>query len=108
MSGLFEERERGYEAKWAHDQKTLFNIQAERNRELAAWAAEKMKLPASEATDYAEAVMAAWLSGKGADPVVDKIRRDFEARKIVCPQAELSAKMKELFAKAEKRIAAST
>lgn len=106
MSGMFEERERGYEAKWAHDEEMHFAIMAERNRKLARWAAEKMKLPADNTGHYVEALIAIWLNGDGPDPVADKIRGDFQARNVVFSMAELHAKMKEFFEQAEKHIKA--
>ena len=107
MSSIFEERERGYEAKWAHDEEKHFAILAERNRRLAAWAAEKMNLPATERDHYVQAVLTAWLDGHGPDPVFEKISQDFQAGHVVCSQSELRARMKTLFELSEKDVASS-
>jgi hypothetical protein len=42
MPGIFEERERGYEAKWAHDEESHFKILARRNDLLGRWAAGEL------------------------------------------------------------------
>ena len=37
----FDDRERAFEAKYAHDQELQFKVAARRNRLVAAWAAER-------------------------------------------------------------------
>ncbi len=98
---MFEERERGYEAKWAHDQEKLFRILARRDSALGEWAAGLMKLPPAQVADYAGAVIQTGLTGKGPDPVLEKIRADFIARQIACSDAELQARANAFRAEAE-------
>jgi hypothetical protein len=98
---MFEERERGYEAKWAHDEETLFRIAARRDTGLGEWAAALMKLPAVEAANYVGVVIQTGMAGKGPDPVVEKLRADFSARGVVCSEADLQAKAKGLRREAE-------
>ena len=67
----FSDRERGEEAKFAHDEKMAFRILARRNRLLGHWAAEKMGLTAEETDAYAkEVVQADFEEGRrrGRDP----------------------------------------
>lgn len=108
MTGLFEERERGYEAKWAHDEESLFEIMTMRNARLGQWAAEAMQLPAAEAQHYAQAVVHAGLTGKDKDPVFEKIRGDFSARMVACPNSVIQRKMKDLFDQAAAAISKKT
>ena len=108
MSNPFEERERGYEAKWAHDEQALFDIMAKRNTWLGQWAAETMQLSAPEVSGYVQAVVAAGLTGKGKDPVFEKICRDFEARNVGCPDAVIRRKMKDLFEAAAQKVSAKS
>ena len=44
MNEGFKDREKGYEAKYQHDQEMLFKITARRNKLLGLWAAEQMGL----------------------------------------------------------------
>ena len=44
MSGAFEDREKSYEAKWAHDEDLRFRTIARRNKLLGLWAAEQFGL----------------------------------------------------------------
>lgn len=101
MAGIFEERDRGYEAKWAHDKEAHFRIMAKRNAWLGQWAAETMKLPAGEASRYVQAVIEAGIGGKGMDPIFSKLRGDFSARRVSCPDSVIHRKMREAFEQAE-------
>ena len=104
-SGSFEQRELGYESKWAHDEQTHFEIMAKRNAWLGKWAAEEMQLPVAETGHYVQAIMNAGLKGRGKDPVFEKIRADFNARMLACPDAVIQAKMKNFFEQAAKMVA---
>ena len=44
MSDVFNEREKGFEAKFKMDEEMEFKIAARRNRLLGAWLAEKLGL----------------------------------------------------------------
>ena len=97
MTGMFEERDRGYEAKWAHDQETHFKILSRRNELLGRWAAGALGLAGAAAQDYAQSVIKAGLTGKGPDPVFEKIRGDFAAVKIPYTDHAVHRMMEELF-----------
>ena len=103
MTGLFEERERGYEAKWAHDEETHFKITARRNELLGRWAAGELGLSAAAAEDYVQAVIKAGLAAKhGGDAVFEKIRGDFVAHDIPHAGPMLHGKMEECFTTASR------
>ena len=105
---MFEERERAYEAKWAHDAEALFRVMARRDAGLAEWAAARMNLSLAEAADYAGAVVQAGMVGRGADPALAKIRDDLKARGAACPDDELLAKAADLRAEAEAHFGAAS
>ena len=58
-NGGFNDREKGFEAKYQHDQETLFKITARRNKLLGLWAAEQMNLSGADADAYAKEVVVA-------------------------------------------------
>lgn len=93
MAGLFDERERGCEANWARKEQTRFAVMVRRNAWLGQWAAKTMQLPAGETDRYVQAVIDVGLRGTGKDPVFNKIRRDFDARMLGCPDAVIQTKM---------------
>jgi hypothetical protein len=105
MSKIFEERERGYEAKWAHDEEKHFKVMARRNALLGRWAAGEMGLRDAQADDYATAVIHIGLVGRGADPVFDKIRNDVAARKINVSDRTIHQKMEDFFHRAGDEVA---
>ena len=53
----FDEREKGFESKFAHDQELEFKAVARRNKLFGLWAAERMGLSQDGADQYAQAVV---------------------------------------------------
>ena len=105
---MFEDRERGYEAKWAHDAETLFRIRVRRDTRLGEWAAARMNLHDSVIDDYVAAVVEAGMSGKTPDPVLEKIRADVQAKNVTCSDADLQAEANSQRAEAEEHFRPKT
>ena len=77
MAGSFEAREKGYEAKWAHDEELHFKVLARRNKLLGQWAAGEMGLSGPAADDYVKAtIQAGWriLIGTNSDAVARMVK----------------------------------
>jgi hypothetical protein len=55
----FEDREKGFERKFAHDEELKFKATARRNRLLGLWAAEQMGVTGEAAQAYAREVIKA-------------------------------------------------
>jgi hypothetical protein len=72
----FDERERAFENKFAHDQEMVFRVTARRNRLVGVWAAELMGLTAAETDAYAKAVVQAEFEEAGDEDVVRKLLGD--------------------------------
>jgi hypothetical protein len=105
MTGSFENREKAYEAKWAHDEELHFKVMARRNKLLGQWAAGEMGLSGVPADDYVKTTIQAGLIGKGADPVFEKIHTDFAAHKLAHSHHAIHQKMEELFHLASEQVA---
>ena len=75
----FDDRERGFEAKFAHDEEMAFRIVARRNRLLGEWAAAHMKLTPEEADSYSRSVVHAEFEEAGDEDVVRKLVGDLSA-----------------------------
>src|ERR1700751_1936864 len=101
MANLFEDRERGYEAKWSHDEDMRFKITTLQNVRLARWAAGLMGMAADQLAPYEQAMIALGMAYKGSDKVFAKIRDDLAAHKVSSTDAAIHAKMRELFMDAE-------
>jgi hypothetical protein len=104
----FTEREKGFEAEFKRDQELVFRIAARRNRLFGLWAAERLGLPAGDAAEaYAKTVVAADLEAPGDADVVEKVRRDLDARGIAVTEGELRAQLARAAAEARRQLSAS-
>ena len=74
--GQFDDRERAFETKFAHDEEMKFKIIARRNRLLGEWAAGKMGLSAEETQSYAKDVVRADFEEAGDEDVIRKVLGD--------------------------------
>ncbi len=72
----FDDREKGFENKFAHDQEMAFRITARRNRLVGQWAADLMSLTAAEADSYAKSVVQADFEEAGDEDVIRKLLGD--------------------------------
>lgn len=72
----FKDRERGEEAKFAHDKDAAFRIAAKRNRLLGEWAANLMQLTPEETEAYKKAVVQADFEEGGDEDVIRKLLGD--------------------------------
>src|SRR5205814_3189894 len=104
MSGSFEKREKGFEAKWAHDEELRFRVYARRNKLLGLWAAAEMSVSGSAAEAYAKDVVAADFEKPGEEDVFEKLRRDFDAKGIALSDHLLRRKMADLLDEAKSQI----
>ncbi|MCB2074797.1 MAG: DUF1476 domain-containing protein [Novosphingobium sp.] len=87
----FNDRERGEEAKFAHDEEMMFRIAARRNRLLGEWAAEQMGLSQAEAEAYAKSVVQADFEEAGDEDVIRKLLGDLTSAGIDISEADVRA-----------------
>jgi hypothetical protein len=87
----FDDRERAFEAKFAHDQELQFKVIARRNRLLGEWAADRMGLTPEERDAYAKAVVQADFEEVGDEDVIRKITGDLTAAMVEVSDAEIRA-----------------
>ena len=92
----FEDREKGYERKFAHDEELKFKATARRNKLLGLWAAEQLGFTGDQAQTYAREVIKADLEIPGDDDVFRKIRRDFDAKGVQKSDHQIRSKMVDL------------
>ena len=96
----FDEREKGFEKKFAHDQDLKFKAEARRNKMIGEWAADKLGLAGSEVEDYVKAVRRADFEEAGDEDVVRKISKDFQDKGVSVSDADIRAQLGEFLAKA--------
>ena len=85
----FNDRERGEESKFAHDEEMHFRIHARRNRLVGHWAAERMGLSAVEAEAYATSVVQADFEEAGDEDVVRKLLGDLTSAEVDVSEADV-------------------
>jgi hypothetical protein len=100
----FDDRERAYEAKFAHDEEMQFRIVARRNRLIGEWAARKMGLSAEETASYAKDVVRADFESAGDDDVVRKVLGDLTSAGVESDEAEIREALGHKMVEARRQI----
>lgn len=97
----FDDRERAYETKFAHDADLRFKAEARRNRLLGEWAATLLDKEGDEARAYAMSVVSADFDEPGEEDVFRKVEADLAGR---ADAATIRARMAELMTEAMRQI----
>lgn len=100
----FDEREKAFERKFAHDEELRFKSTVRRNKLTGLWAAEKLGLSGEEAEAYAKSVVKADFQEAGDEDVVRKLREDFAAKGIDMSDNELHRVLVEKLGEAVRQI----
>ncbi|MFD0987624.1 DUF1476 domain-containing protein [Methyloligella solikamskensis] len=100
----FDDREKSFEKKFAHDEELKFKATARRNKLLGLWAAEKMGLAGDDAQNYAREVVKADFDEPGEEDVFRKVRGDFDAKNIDQSDHQIRRQMADLLAEAVNQI----
>ncbi|MFZ9293146.1 MAG: DUF1476 domain-containing protein [Candidatus Fonsibacter ubiquis] len=98
----FKDREKGFEKKFANDQEAEFKINAKRNKLLASWVADILKLNDEQKKNYITEVIKADFQESGDEDVFRKIKKDLEGKSI--QDTEIRKKMSEFLEAAKKEI----
>ena len=98
----FKDREKGFEKKFANDQEAEFKINAKRNKLLASWVADILKLNDEQKKNYITEVIKADFQEAGDEDVFRKIKKDLEGKNI--QDTEIRQKMSEFLEAAKKEI----
>jgi hypothetical protein len=100
----FDDRKKGFEEKFRHDQELQFKVNARRNKLLGIWAAQKMGLAGDAAESYAKEVVAADFQKPGEDDVIQKVLGDLNAKNVALTEAQLRDEYRRLLDTAKKQI----
>lgn len=104
----FDDRERAFESKFAHDEEMRFRITARRNRLLGQWAARQMGLSEAETDAYAKDVVRSDFEEAGDHDVIRKVLGDLTAAGIDCDEEELTRVLRNKEIDARRQIIEST
>jgi hypothetical protein len=101
----FDDRKKGQEAKYAHDQEFVFKAMARRNKLLGLWAAGEMNMEGAEAEAYAKQVVVADFDEPGDEDVYRKVFGDFQEKSIEMSEHRIRRQMEDLMLEAREQIA---
>ncbi len=96
----FNDREKGFEKKFANDQEAEFRISAKRNKLLASWVADLLKFSEDQKKNYITEVIKADFQESGDEDVFRKIKKDLEGKNI--QDTEIRQKMSKFLEEAKK------
>ena len=97
----FDDREKGFESKFAHDSEMRFRAEARRNKLVGLWAAGLMGKTGDAADDSARTVVAADFEEAGIEDVVRKLVADLGDK---ASAETVRAKMAEMLPVAQKQL----
>ena len=100
----FDEREKGFEAKYKHDQELQFKVMARRNKLLGLWAAELMDIAGADAETYAKEVVVSDFERPGDDDVLEKVHGDLGAKGLDLSDQDVRKEMERLLNVARQQI----
>jgi hypothetical protein len=103
MSGTFEKREKGFEAKFAHDEELAFKAKARRAKLAGQWAANLMGLAGDESAAYVKEAIGAEIEG-GQEALLAKIKGDLDGKGIERSDHQVSRELEEHLTAAKEQI----
>ena len=100
----FDDRKKGFEGKFAHDEETLFKINAKRNKFLGEWIADKLNKTGNDKEDYILEVIKSDMAEPGDEDVFKKVKNDLSQAGLNDMDEEIRNKMSEFMESAKKAI----
>ena len=104
----FEDREKGFEAKFKHDEEFRFKVMARRNKLLGLWAAGLLGLEGEAAEAYAKEVVKSDFEKPGDDDVLEKVFGDLAGKDVDTSERLVRKQMEKLVSVAADQIKAGT
>jgi hypothetical protein len=102
----FDEREKGFENKFKHEEELRFKATARRNRLLGEWAAGLMGMSGDEVAAYAKEVVKSDFERPGDDDVLEKVHGDLQAKGLDTSEHIVRKHMDDLMSEAVRQIEA--
>ena len=95
----FEDREKSFEKKFAHDQELQFKVSARKNKYLGQWVSKILGYNEENEKEYIQSVIKADFQEAGDEDVFRKLKEDLKNQNI--SDEEIRNKMDELNEKAK-------
>ena len=78
----FDEREKGFEKKFAHDEELQFKVSARRNKYIGEWASKILGYNLDQEKEYIQSVIKSDFAEAGDDDVFRKVKEDLKDHNI--------------------------
>ena len=98
----FDDREKSFEKKFAHDQELQFKVSARSNKYLAQWAGTILGKNDVQKEDYIKEIIKADLEEAGVEDVFRKIKKDLKNSAISIDDSEIRNQMSLALERAKK------
>jgi len=97
----FDDRKRGFEGKFAHDEELRFKAVSRANKLLGLWAADLLGKTDDQAATYAQEVARAGFAASGREGIVKKLMSDLGDR---ADEAAIRARMDAALVEAQEQL----
>ena len=95
----FEEREKSFEKKFAHDEELQFKVSARRNKYIGQWVSQILGFDSDKEKEYIQSVIKADFAEAGDEDVFRKVKEDLKDNNI--SDEEITKKINDLNEKAK-------
>ncbi len=95
----FDERKKGFEKKFVHDEELQFKVSARRNKYIGEWASKILGYNSDQEKEYIQSVIKADFAEAGDEDVFRKVKEDLKDHNI--SDEDIRKKMDELNEKAK-------
>ena len=100
----FDDREQGYERKFAQDEALEFKAKSRGNRLLGLWAGELMGLEEKHLEDYAAAIVRSEVTAADEEDVIRRVLGDLVGAGLKVTEGQVRGKLHELLAVARGQL----
>jgi hypothetical protein len=99
-----DDREKGLEGRYAHDQELEFKATVRRNKMLGLWVAEQLGKTGDDAEAYAKEVIKSDFEEAGHEDVYRKVKGDLDAAGVDVSEHTVRTKMDQFLAEAREQV----
>lgn len=100
----FDERERGFEKRFAQEEELKFKATARRNHLIGLWAAKQIGLNDADGEDYARSIVITDLDNPQSDAVLAKLRTDLKSHDISISDRKIEGMMNDFMTQAVEEL----
>jgi hypothetical protein len=100
----FDDRERAFESKFAHDAEMQFRAEARAVMMLSLWAGHALGMSGDETVAHSKALIADWIATGGKDPVFGRIAKEMTDSGAATEPAAVAAKFAECLTRAKAEL----